>query len=951
MAPTLELTIAGVDKSEFLEPGMALERLLLEKSTLRFSLGNTDFEPGRYDPVYLTRHDAPNPDVVLFGGLITQHQLRALFGDRGLDFGVGVQCKDFRKYFDWTDIQRTYDVDTPVGTVFADIIADVNANDPSTGITVDPAQEAGTTLVAPFTLSGTAADAIRTIAKKTGWIDSLDPVTKYARLAAPGYLAAPTAVSEDDDDLGRFEVDDPDGDQPNAVTIVIGAAGMVATQTWTWHTGDPLVFVTDFESLQDGYAFNFPVAINGGSVPPNTGRFDTLSPPGLGGFFGWDEATHTLTQESGPGLVDGDEVTFSYRPPFPIAKRYPYAGSPPVISRREEHPEISTLAEAQQLADALHDSFGADARKASFTRKDFGWAPGQVVNCDVPSRHVSATDFSIDSVLMEWTKEADFVSSIEATEGNIYQGNGLTRWRELLGNSGGSGGSSSEILPTRVEPFTLSSHHLGGSSDPDDSVMVATWTDPAAPGATTGPYADDPLSADAKRVPNAVVFQRDNVHGAPFPIAGVLPFSVELESDQTGWIKIGIVDLDSDYGRPNYIFSYTVQMTAGVRELVRGGTWRAQVDSLQLQENHKYVLMFEGAHPLADTGIDGATIRIWDAFTLIWLALTSVQVVDDEPTLPAGSLLLPELRETSPNAMVAIDWAGTQLMPSPTIAFNAYYIGAMRALDGGGYMIQHSPGFPNYVMKFLDVNLAVVGTYSGLTATAKIGLSSNFVDAFYALDRTTMILRKFDPTGSVLQSWTLSATGLSSGELALAVSPDGTTAYYSDNGFQKIKKADLTGGSTPADATFADESASDAGSGGLGVGADALVILRDGKVLAYWRGYEPAGVYTNEKNIIRIYNPDGTTYATYTIGFNSAYYGGGYYVVGIAANGSDSSSFLAVEADDDNNQGRVREYRVSDGAVLNTRLLADGALDPSDYLNGTGVLQMPIGATPVAATW
>jgi hypothetical protein len=196
MAPTLELTIGGVDKSEFLEPGMALELLQLEKSTLRFSLGNTDFEPARYDTVYLTRHDAPNPDVVLFGGLVTQHQLRALFGEKGKDLGVSVQCKDFRKYFDWTDIQRTYDVDTPVGTVFADIIADVNANDPSTGISVDPAQEAGITLVAPFTLSGTAADAIRTIAKKTGWIDSLDPVTKYARLAAPGYLAAPTSISK-----------------------------------------------------------------------------------------------------------------------------------------------------------------------------------------------------------------------------------------------------------------------------------------------------------------------------------------------------------------------------------------------------------------------------------------------------------------------------------------------------------------------------------------------------------------------------------------------------------------------------------------------------------------------------------------------------------------------------------------------------------------------------------
>jgi hypothetical protein len=299
---------------------------------------------------------------------------------------------------------------------------------------------------------------------------------------------------------------------------VIGAAGMVATQTWTWHTGDPLSFVTDFPSLQDGYAFDFPVAINGGSVPPHTGRFDTLSPPGLGGFFEWDEATHTLTQVSGPGLTDGDEVTFSYHPPFPIAKRFPYAGSPPVISRREDHPEISTLTEAQQLADALHDSFGAaSSRKATFTRKDFGWLPGQVVNCDVPCRHVSATDFSISRVLIEWMKEADSLSSMDATEGNIYQGNGLTRWRELLGDSGGSGGSSSEILPTRVEPFTLSALHLGGSQDPDDDVMVATWTDPAAPGATTGPYADDPLSADAKRVPAPSSFNATTSTGRRFP--------------------------------------------------------------------------------------------------------------------------------------------------------------------------------------------------------------------------------------------------------------------------------------------------------------------------------------------------------------------------------------------------------------------------------------------------
>jgi hypothetical protein len=274
----------------------------------------------------------------------------------------------------------------------------------------------------------------------------------------------------------------------------------------------------------------------------------------------------------------------------------------------------------------------------------------------------------------------------------------------------------------------------------------------------------------------------------------VLPFSVELESDQTGWIKIGIVDLDSDYGRSNYIFSYTVQMTAGVRELVRGGTWRALVDSLHLQENHKYVLMFEGFHQLGDTGIDGATILIWNAFTLIWLALTSVQIApEEEPLLLAfggygnsGEMRFlsqadASLVATSVHLELALDGgsAGIEtLQPSGKVAANdASYFNSPGSWSGV------------FASDFSSSVEASGGSPFGSPNTTSIVRDN--ADNFYGLSSNK--LYRFDKDGNQTGRWDLS--GLPNGfslPKCVGVSFDGTVAYLNSlSGIGAAEKSNI----------------------------------------------------------------------------------------------------------------------------------------------------------------
>jgi hypothetical protein len=458
-----DLKVGGVSKRTSIESLKPASITLLPNDRSKAQFCTVfGYSPARLSEVVVYDQDGTTP---LFGGLINKRTLVATKARGAAPFFTQIDCVDFLTYFDLKVVSLSYDTDTDVKTVLTDLVALLPG---SYGMTVDPAQVAGPAVSARSWTNVKASTILRDVSKATGYVVTVSPL-KVTSMFAPRTTSAPVTMVDAAPNCLEFLWSDSDTLPPNNVVLLIGTAGTVVTQTWTWHTGDPLSFVTDFPDDGSGWTRG-AVRINDGVTGQ---RDDTISGPGDGGYFEYDTSTHTLTQVSGPGLADGDTVSFEYKPAFPYAIERS-TGATPEIDYPAADPSITTLAAGQQTADGILAQLGSAGRIATITSLTTGFRPGQSLTVNLTHRDVNAT-FSVTQVSLTLKSDAYWVASLTAQESATYEGNHNDQWAQIIGSGGGSAapaGSVSSISgggggsSTTIQPW----ESLGGSRD--DSIAM-----------------------------------------------------------------------------------------------------------------------------------------------------------------------------------------------------------------------------------------------------------------------------------------------------------------------------------------------------------------------------------------------------------------------------------------------------------------------------------------------
>lgn len=432
--------------SPFQDPSFDRERNTRPIFTIDLEL---EVEPEKLKKFYAYEQDGV---TVQFGGLV--QDAAPIETGPGTPIVWRTEIAGKGVYLDFKLWTKSYTTDQTLKQVLQDAIADKAAGD----FILAAGQVDGPTITAPFGWAQPTrlSDVIRSLITdrlptSPGWMyDMSDDPTPALELFEAGSRSAPSAV--DEDAVSRFAAT-PDSDFPaNAVVALIGTAGDAVTQRWTWHTGDPLAFVTDFPDAGDGYAFGFLVIINDGpTVNPATGRTDTISPPGQGGFFEWDAAAHTLTQVAGPGLVDGDTIDFQYRPAFPFQLTRTTGASPTIEAAVGPYPDVTSYPQAVTLLDNLLAVAVANPRTFDFDLLGHGFRPGQGATIDVPLRRAGSTAGVVSKVSGTWHTTEFWEYSIEAYETHDLPLDYVSEWRKARGAS--TSGAVAAAAPADVGAF------------------------------------------------------------------------------------------------------------------------------------------------------------------------------------------------------------------------------------------------------------------------------------------------------------------------------------------------------------------------------------------------------------------------------------------------------------------------------------------------------------------
>jgi len=953
----VKVKVAGVDVTPYVVlASLTVSLRANERSTAAFSMlpGHT-CNPLDSVEIYELNGTTRKFHGVVFPGPATQ----AAAHPANVPYFTNVECVDLWGYLDWAYWEKTYTSNFTVEDLVTDAVTDVLGD---FGLSVDGSQDTGGTFTAtdsePVAIAGPVSQILRTYADACSppRVIRLHPVTDAIRMMVPGADTAPITIDNANPNCISFEWKYMDFTPANRVVLKCGQPGECEiTRTFTANGTDtswpvettiarlPGTPTPDAPDPRISISINGAdptwVGVEGSANPDNNGVFNidySTTPNSLVvGTYGTPTAGTTLA------------LTFAVQGPFSVARSVSETPAPlpltQVFALTDQYPNLETyLAYAQGQLDKLTNA----AREVTAMQQGDPGTSGQSL---LPAQKVASVvldgrDFSNDMVIKELTfqmTEGQMVSDrfVPATKGPSWQTTiianetthktdtvaqqvrdllkGLTISTSVVAASPTT--SSSSTSPS--VGVTISTLHLGGSDT--EVITKATWDDPPAPVATVGPYPDDPLSPDAVRVPNAVVFERDNVNGAPFPIIQFLPFSFEIESNQTGYVKIGIVDLDSDYGHPIYVHSYTVQVTASspvAAEVPRGGTFIPYRGNYQLQDDHRYVAMFEGAHigSPADTGIDGADILIRSVYTLVWLGLTSAQLVSEDEAV----IFLPEPTASDADPAAFVDFTGADAgepASPPTGGYDIIQLpsGKIGTIGGGSFS---QPNFNDTGVGTFNSDFTVDNDDAGYNAPpgdAIHGIGRDDAGHFYGIgqDVPSGFIRLFQYNASgPVANWATALAAPSHTRGSVAVNADGTTAYYTvyDGGAgasvrKKVYAYNLAGSTDMG--VFIDHTADSYTT--PGDHCTPIIVMPNGDLISVWnRNTMPYG-------LLERYNASGSLQLSYTM------YGSNPTPVNLANMilsdySIDPDTFWCSQTDDDTagDQMRFVQYDTSTGSVI-----------------------------------
>lgn len=444
-----KMLIDGVDRSTEADTGksggVSIDLVVNDRDRatvmLKHDLG---FLPDRWVDVQLYEFDET---TLLFGGLARNRHIEGVFPNSTLA-NCQLECTGYWAYLDWSFVTLSYTASVDLATVLTDILAQL----PDTPLTVDPAQDTGV-MLEPFSVTGVkASEVVRSVVGRCSppRVARVLPGKTLIAFVPGASLTAPYSIATAAPNCQSFEWDDPDNEPANFVRLVVGPEGLTRlTQLWT-ADGVATSWVTDWVATNVE-----PLGVATVNEPANPDTFYcTVSKPGEGAMFEWDQATHTLSIGSYGSYFtspppSGTTIQFDYYPAFP-QEVTATSGATPVREVRFAGATITERAVAQEEADARLATLEQEPRRARVISKQMGWAPGQALTVDLSSRFAVAT-FSIGSVNIRIANLATsgwWTYTFDADETTVYPGGDLDRWQEVLGSGSGSASTGSSTVFT-----------------------------------------------------------------------------------------------------------------------------------------------------------------------------------------------------------------------------------------------------------------------------------------------------------------------------------------------------------------------------------------------------------------------------------------------------------------------------------------------------------------------
>lgn len=424
----LRVELAGNDVSDYVE-AISVDLPGNERATAALVLEGDAGVPDEDDEVAIYAADGA---TLMFGGFVRSASVRG-WRDNTDGVFIDVDVDGWERVCDWCSISLSYATPVALEDVWEDVVTGALA---AYGITY--AKVATGVTLDPFTVTDMPViDLVRELRGRTNRLIVFGP-DKATSIKAWGADAAPITLTTATRHLWERVVRGTQARQrANRVKGIFGPTGQFVTaQRWTLD-GVATSWEVDIPAARGGWHRGLIAEYN------SSGVFQadrTVSPPGGGGYYEWDDANGRGTIAEGTGTAPSSgflEWVYTGVFPFTVSAG---SGSPP----REYRFRIEAITQygpaVEFVSKVLASVDRASARTIdASTLEGAGWAGGQALTVDLAERSAPSATYLIQSVNATCIKGEIWRYSIVATEGAESQQSLNDELRALFG--GGSAGS------------------------------------------------------------------------------------------------------------------------------------------------------------------------------------------------------------------------------------------------------------------------------------------------------------------------------------------------------------------------------------------------------------------------------------------------------------------------------------------------------------------------------
>jgi hypothetical protein len=466
---SLRVEVDGNDVSAHVE-AVSIDLPGNERATAALVLEGDAGTPAEDDEVEIY---APDGTTLRFGGFVRSASVRGWF-DAADDVFVDVELDGWERVCDWCSISLSYATAVALEDVWEDVVTGALA---TYGITYTPAAT-GVTLD-PFVVTDMPViDLLRELRTRTGRLITFHP-DKSTTITAWGAAAAPkTLTSATRNQWERVDRGTQARARANRVKGLFGPTGQFpTTQRWTTN-GSDTSWEVDIQAAIGGWTQGYVRELDTGGVLVAD---RTLSLPGGGGYYEWDDTDGRGTIAVGAGATPAAGfLEFVHTGVFPFTVEAG-SGSPPreYRFRNETVDQYGPAVEVVTRVLASVDRPSARTIQAT-TIEGTTWSPGQALTVNLSQRSAPSATYLIQLVNATCVKDDLWRYTIDATEGTEPQQSLSDELRSLFG-SGASGGGASVLNVAPGSGGTVTAvpwAYLGGARNTAETIASAGTYEP-----------------------------------------------------------------------------------------------------------------------------------------------------------------------------------------------------------------------------------------------------------------------------------------------------------------------------------------------------------------------------------------------------------------------------------------------------------------------------------------